>query len=260
MKPPRLFVDQPLARGCDATLGASQAHYLRTVLRLGDGAAALAFNGRDGEWLCRVAIGRRDARLIVGGQTREQSAEPGPVLLFAPIKRPRMEWLVEKAVEIGAARLVPVLTERTVVRPESTARLRARVVEAAEQCGRLTVPALVEPLDLMRALDAGGGLGAIAFADEAGDAMPLGRLLVRSPPDALLIGPEGGFTAAERKALRARADIQPVGLGPRILRAETAALYALACWAEAAATGSRPIATMPGQAAGFLGTSEAGKP
>lgn len=234
MSPPRLFVDQPLAAGTEVRLDRAQAHYLRTVLRLGDGATVAAFNGRDGEWSCRLSTAGREARLAVVALQRPQPVEAGPTLLFAPVKRPRLEWLVEKAVELGAARLVPVLTERTVVRPESADRLRARVVEAAEQCGRLTVPTLLPPQGLAQAVSDVEGLGQIAFADEAGDAQPLARLLALGLPDTVLVGPEGGFTPAERRWLRARPEIRAVWLGPLILRAETAALCVLACWRQAA--------------------------
>lgn len=235
MRVPRLLVGQPLGENELLQLDAASAHYLRTVLRLRPGATVLAFNGRDGEWACALELVGRTTLLRARRQERAQAAEPGPVLLFAPIKRPRLEWLVEKAVELGARRLVPVLTERTVVRLEGTDRLRARIVEAAEQCGRLTVPELATPAPLPAALGEPGAPGRVAFADEAGDAEPLVRLLARALPDALLVGPEGGFTPEERHWLRTRGDIAPVSLGPRILRAETAALCLLAIWSQAAA-------------------------
>lgn len=234
MRVPRLLVEQPLAEDELLPLDEGPAHYLRTVLRLRPGATVLAFNGRDGEWACALEVAGRGTLLRTRRRERAQEAEPGPVLLFAPIKRPRLEWLVEKAVELGVRRLLPVLTERTVVKLEAPSRLRARIVEAAEQCGRLTVPELAEPAPLEAALAEPAALGSIAFADEAGAAEPLARLLARGLPDALLVGPEGGFTPAERQALRARPGVRPVSLGPRILRAETAALCLLATWSQAA--------------------------
>jgi 16S rRNA (uracil1498-N3)-methyltransferase len=231
---PRLLVRQPLGENELLQLDAAPAHYLRTVLRLRSGATVLAFNGCDGEWACTLEVAGRTTLLQARRQERAQAEEPGPALLFAPIKRPRLEWLVEKAVELGARRLVPVLTERTVVRLEGTDRLHARIVEAAEQCGRLTVPELAEPTSLRAALGEPGALGLVAFADEAGGAEPLAELLARRLPDALLVGPEGGLAPEERRWLRARPDIRPVSLGPRILRAETAALCMVGAWSQAA--------------------------
>jgi 16S rRNA (uracil1498-N3)-methyltransferase len=237
MSPPRLFVPDPLLEGATVPLDRARAHYLRDVMRLRTGAPVHLFNGIDGEWLAILGGDRKAAVLEIGQRRRAQAVEPGPVLLFAPIKRPRLEWLLEKAVELGVARLVPVLTERTVVRPESSERLRARVIEAAEQCERLTVPALDDPADLLGAVDALPSGELLAFADEQGGGVPAIDLFREQPVTALLIGPEGGFTPAERKALLARARIRAVSLGPRILRAETAALHALACWGAVAASG-----------------------
>ena len=238
MRVPRLLVEQPLAEDGVLRLDEGPTRYLRTVLRLRPGATVHAFNGRDGEWACTLEMAGRASLLRPLRRVRGQTPEPGPALLFAPIKRPRLEWLVEKAVELGAARLVPVLASRAVVRLDAPARLRARIVEAAEQCGRLTVPELTEPAPLRAALGEPGALGLVAFADEAGDAPPLAALLANGLPDTLLVGPEGGFTPDERHWLRARPDVRAVSLGPRILRAETAALCLLATWSQAAARGS----------------------
>ncbi|MFO1069323.1 MAG: 16S rRNA (uracil(1498)-N(3))-methyltransferase [Geminicoccaceae bacterium] len=232
---PRLFVDAPLAAGTPVRLERQQAHYLVNVMRVAAGGPVALFNGRDGEWLARLGGGRAP-ELLPETLLRPQAEEPGPILLFAPIKRPRLEWLVEKAVELGVARLVPVLTERTVVRPESAERLRAKAIEAAEQCGRLGVPALDEPGTLLAAVDAIGRDTRVAFADEAGDAPSLLELLERDAGvGALLVGPEGGFAPAERRALRGHPAVRPVSLGPTVLRAETAALYASTVWAAVAA-------------------------
>lgn len=229
MSTPRLFVERPLAAGQSLPLEAAQAHYLKTVLRLRPGGEVRVFNGVDGEWSARLA-GARQPLLEVAERQRGQTAEPGPTLLVAPIRKPRLEWLLEKAVELGVARIVPVITERSVVRPEASHRLRARAIEAAEQCGRLTVPDLTEPLPLAAAVTQAGAQGPLAFADEAGGGAPLLAALEAGPIDAFLIGPEGGFAPAERRALLARESVIPVSLGPTILRAETAAIYAVACW------------------------------
>lgn len=229
MSPPRLFVEQTLAARMPVRLEAPQAHYLRHVLRLRQGAPVLVFNGADGEWLGHLAEGR-EPTLVADSQTRPQREEAGPLLLVAPIKRPRLEWLVEKAVELGVARIAPVLTERSVVRPESSQRLRRQAVEAAEQCGRLSVPAVEEPGRLLRTVETAAAGAGVAFADEAGGGVPLLAALETGGIGGLLVGPEGGFAPAERAALLAVSGVVPVSLGPLVLRAETAAIYAMACW------------------------------
>jgi 16S rRNA (uracil1498-N3)-methyltransferase len=230
MSPPRLFVPVDLQAGDSITLERQQAHYLKDVMRVRVGQPVLLFNGRDGEWQSDLVSDRREVVLAVGQQSRSQMPEPGPALLFAPIKRPRLEWLIEKAVELGANRLIPVLTERTVVRPETSDRLRARVIEAAEQCGRLTLPVLDEPVRLLTAIDARDDDELVAFADESGGGRAIGELLRNEPVSGLLVGPEGGFAPGERQSLLARQQVRSVSLGPRILRAETAAVFALSCW------------------------------
>lgn len=229
MSPPRLFVEQPLAARMHVRLEAPQAHYLRHVLRLRQGAPVLAFNGADGEWLGHLAEGR-EPTLVADSQMRPQREETGPLLLVAPIKRPRLEWLVEKAVELGAARIAPVLTERSVVRPESSQRLRRQAIEAAEQCGRLSVPEVEEPGRLLRTVETVAAGAGVAFADETGGGVPLLAALENGGIGGLLVGPEGGFAPAERAALLAIAGVVPVSLGALVLRAETAAIYAMACW------------------------------
>lgn len=228
MSPPRLFVEQPLTARMHVRLEAPQAHYLRHVLRLRQGAPVLVFNGVDGEWLGHLADGR-EAMLVADSQVRPQREEAGPLLLVAPIKRPRLEWLVEKAVELGVARLAPVLTERSVVRPESSQRLRRQAIEAAEQCGRLTVPEVEEPGRLLSTVETAAAAAGVAFADEAGGGVPLLAALENGGIGGLLVGPEGGFAPAERAALLAIPGVVPVSLGPLVLRAETAAIYAMAC-------------------------------
>ncbi|HYE27900.1 MAG TPA: 16S rRNA (uracil(1498)-N(3))-methyltransferase [Allosphingosinicella sp.] len=228
---PRLFVDQPLAQGTVLALDGAPAHYLANVLRMGPGARVKLFDDRSGEWLAEVVeAGRRRVTLAVGEQLRERETVPDLWLLFAPIKRGRIDWLVEKATELGVARLLPVLTARTVVDRLNLERLRAHIVEAAEQCERTALAELGEPQRLDAILAGWPAERLLFFADEAG-----GEPLRPGPgPAAILIGPEGGFTEGERAAVRALPQARPVGLGPRILRADTAALAAVALWMASA--------------------------
>ena len=243
---PRLFAPERLEAGGEVRLDAARAHYLGHVLRLRPGARLRLFNPDDGEWEAELgASGKRGATAALGARVREPAAEPGPVLHFAPIRRNRLDWMVEKAVELGVARLVPLLTERTVVRLENPARLRAVAVEAAEQCGRLSVPDLADPVPLGAWLAARPADGPpLLLADEAGGGEPLGAALAdaarqgEGPPE-LMIGPEGGWGPRERALLLARPRVRPVGLGPLILRAETAALAMLAAWRTVAGVGDR---------------------
>ena len=227
----RLFVEADLAEGAAVTLGGEQANYLRNVLRLGPGDAVLVFNGRDGEWRAELAqSGKREAKLMVGSRTRPQEGGPDITYLFAPLKRSRLDYMVQKATEMGVARLSPVLTRRTVAERVNSERMRANAVEAAEQCGILRVPAVDEPIKLERAVAAWDASRALIFCDEGSeDADPLavlGRL--RPGPLALLVGPEGGFDEGERELLSAQPFVTRISLGPRILRADTAAVAALA--------------------------------
>lgn len=233
---PRLHVEAPLAAGTRVPLTAPQQHYLRDVLRLDPGDPVLVFNGRDGEWRAAVAEeGRRAIALDVAAPTRPQPPPGDLHYLFAPLKRARLDYLVQKAVEMGASRLVPVMTRHTQAERVNTGRLRANVVEAAEQCGILALPEVDEPQPLARALDALGAGRCLVFCDEdAPVADPLAALAaVRPvggavPPLAVLIGPEGGFSEEEREALSRRDGVVRLALGPRILRADTAAVAALA--------------------------------
>ncbi len=228
---PRLYVDQPLAAGVLLTLDGPPANYLANVLRLGPGDRVKLFDDRTGEWLAEIAeAGRKRVVLAVAERLREREAVPDLWLLFAPIKRGRIDWLVEKATELGVARLVPVITRRTVVDRLNLERLRAHIVEAAEQCERTALTALDEPRKLEALLADWPGERRLFFADEAGG----GPLDPAPGPAAILVGPEGGFTDAERAAIRALPQARPVGLGPRILRADTAALAAVALWMAAA--------------------------
>jgi len=227
---PRLFVDEPLATGARVTV---DAHYLGAVLRLGLGDKVKVFDDRTGEWLAEIAeAGRKRIVLAVGERLRERETVPDLWLLFAPIKRGRIDWLVEKATELGADRLVPVITQRTVVDRLNLDRLRAHAIEAAEQCGRTALPRLAELVKLAKLLGDWPAERTLYFADEGGGA-PLPQAATPGPA-AILIGPEGGFTDEERAAIRALPEARAISLGPRILRADTAALAAAALWMAAA--------------------------
>lgn len=228
---PRLFVQDTLAEGMALTLEGAPANYLGNVLRLGAGARVKLFDDRTGEWLAEIVeTGRKRVALAVGAQLRGREAVPDLWLLFAPIKRGRIDWLVEKATELGVARLVPVLTRRTIVDRLNLDRLRAHIVEAAEQCERTALTELAEPQRLGALLSEWPAGRILYFADEAG-----GEPMNAGPgPAAILIGPEGGFSDDERAAIRALPQARPVCLGPRILRADTAALAAIALWMTSA--------------------------
>ncbi|MGZ8284097.1 MAG: 16S rRNA (uracil(1498)-N(3))-methyltransferase [Allosphingosinicella sp.] len=228
---PRLFVDRTLAQGAVLALEGAPANYLLNVLRLGPGAEVKLFDDRTGEWLAEIAeAGKKRATLAVMRHLREREPVPDLWLLFAPIKRGRIDWLVEKATELGVARLVPVVTRRTVVERLNLDRLRTHIVEAAEQCERTALAELAEPQKLGALLAEWPAERILYFADETG-----GEPLTGEPgPAAILIGPEGGFTDEERAAVRVLPQARPIGLGPRILRADTAALAAVALWMSVA--------------------------
>ncbi|HET9638739.1 MAG TPA: 16S rRNA (uracil(1498)-N(3))-methyltransferase [Allosphingosinicella sp.] len=224
---PRLFVAQTLTDGAALTLEGPPANYLGNVLRLGPGAQVKLFDDRTGEWLAEIAeAGKKRVTLVITRHLREREPVPDLWLLFAPIKRGRIDWLVEKATELGVARLVPVITRRTVVDRLNLDRLRAHIVEAAEQCERTALTELAEPKKLGALLAAWPEERSLLFADESGG----GPMVAEPGPAAILIGPEGGFTDEERAAIRALPQARPIGLGPRILRADTAALAAVALW------------------------------
>jgi 16S rRNA (uracil1498-N3)-methyltransferase len=228
---PRLYVPQPLTAGVRVALDAAQAHRLRHVLRLGAGAAVSAFNERDGEWLCRLAEeGRRGAVLLPEQQLTPAGVEPDLWFLFAPIKRARLDWLIEKATELGAAALVPVWTERTQPERLNRDRLAAIAIAAAEQSERLSVPDVQIPERLDKLLAGWPAQRRLFVCDETGGGAPIAIALAdfRDGPAALLVGPEGGFTETELDALGKLPIVTRVGLGPRVLRAETAAIAALA--------------------------------
>ena len=237
----RLYVATDLDEDALIPLTASQAHYLRTVLRLGPGAALTLFNGRDGEWAAQLAsVGKADGTARALHQRRPQLASISLWLCFAPIKRPGIDIIAEKATELGVSVLQPVITRHTSVGRVNLERLTANAIEAAEQCERLDVPDIRPPIGLDAMLADWPGHRPLLVAAERGDVQPLTTVATRlgGGPAALLIGPEGGFAASELDDLAKLAFAHPVGLGPRILRAETAALAALACWQSLAGDGT----------------------
>ncbi|MES2292237.1 MAG: 16S rRNA (uracil(1498)-N(3))-methyltransferase [Pseudomonadota bacterium] len=229
----RLFVTASLEPGATVALDEGQAHYLLHVLRAKTGDRVLVFNGRDGEWQAQIAAaGKRGASLEMRTQTLPQAGCPDLWLVFAPVKKTPSDYLTQKATELGVAKLQPVFTRRTIVTRINDERLLANAVEAAEQSGRLTVPDIGEAIGLDKLLAAWPRERAIFFCDEGGDAVSLADAARKMDigPVAILTGPEGGFDPAERESLRALPFVTPVSLGPRILRADTAALAALAIW------------------------------
>lgn len=226
---PRIFVRTPLADGVRVELDPGQVNYLGNVMRLGEGAELLLFDGTSGEWLARIAeAGKKRMALTVERRSREPEAIPDVWLAFAPVKRNQTDWLVEKATELGVAKLLPVMTQRTIAERVKLERLEAIAIEAAEQCGRTRLPATEEPVQLKKLLEARDAGRTLYFADEGGGEAAASAF--KAGPALILTGPEGGFTDEERSAIRAANNAVPVSLGPRILRAETAALAALAAY------------------------------
>ena len=234
---PRLFVEASLAPGETVALERNQSNYLGNVLRLAAGDAILAFNGRDGEWRAEIGGRKRPDSLTITAQTRPQDRLPDVAYVFAPLKHARLDYMVQKAVEMGASSLQPVLTRFTQVSRINGERMRANVIEAAEQCGILSLAAVAEPLTLERYLGQRDGLRLLVFCDEAAEvADPLQALRgaqaasggqVASGID-ILIGPEGGFAEEERAVLLRQPRTLRLSLGPRVLRADTAGVAALA--------------------------------
>jgi 16S rRNA (uracil1498-N3)-methyltransferase len=225
---PRLYHDGPLAAGAAALLNREQVHYAGNVLRLKPGDPLRLFNGRDGEWLCFLGTASKKAVTAQCERRLAEAAMPPDIdLLFAPLKHARLDYLVQKATELGVRRLRPVITRRTIVERVNLERMRANAVEAAEQCNLLAVPEVLEPQKLDAVLAAWPPERALIFCDEAASAGPLAALRGRELPLAVLIGPEGGFEASERTAILSLPQATPISLGPRILRADTAATAAL---------------------------------
>jgi 16S rRNA (uracil1498-N3)-methyltransferase len=227
----RLFVSADLRAGAKVQAGAAQSHYLANVLRMAEGAELLIFNGRDGEWLARVAAKSRKAvELVAVEQTRAQPPHPDLVYCFAPLKQGRLDYLVQKAVEMGAGVLQPVVTQHTQVARLGMDRIEANAIEAAEQCGILAIPKVREAVKLDRLLASWEADRRLIFCDEdssTNNPLPaLGSITERKL--GLLVGPEGGFSDDERRQLRALPFVSAIPLGPRILRADTAAVAALA--------------------------------
>lgn len=232
----RLYVDAPISAGAEIALGREQTHYLRNVMRVTAGDSVLVFNGRDGEWRATVdGLDKKGGALTVGAQTRPHRAAPDLWLLFAPIKRGRIDYLAQKASELGVSALWPVMTAYTNVSRVNTDRLRANAVEAAEQCARLDVPDVFAPAPLRRVLGDWPADRRLLLCDESRTGVSLLETLQAFAGDApgpwaVLVGPEGGFAPDELDMLHGRPQVVPVGLGDRLLRADTAAVAALACW------------------------------
>jgi 16S rRNA (uracil1498-N3)-methyltransferase len=229
---PRLFVDAALAPGESVPLERNQSNYLGNVLRLSAGATILVFNGRDGEWQASIAGRKRPDSLTIMAQTRPQDRLPDLVYVFAPLKHARLDYMVQKAVEMGAASLQPVLTRFTQVARVNGERMRANVIEAAEQCGILSIATVAEPITLDRYVGQREPQRLLVFCDEAADVANPWQALQGEPTGAdgvdILIGPEGGFAEEERETLLRQPRILRLSLGPRVLRADTAAVAALA--------------------------------
>ena len=227
----RLFTEAALSTGASIELAAEQAHYLRSVLRLKEGATITLFNGRGGEFAASIAaLSRGRCMVALGEQTREQGPEADLWLIFAPIKRARIDYLVEKATELGVSALFPVMTRYTTVERVNLERLRANAIEAAEQSERLSVPLIHAPQPLDALLARWATPRRLMLCDETATAPPVAAALKAQKPGpwAVLVGPEGGFHESELDALRKLPFVCPVSLGPRILRADTAALAGLA--------------------------------
>jgi 16S rRNA (uracil1498-N3)-methyltransferase len=229
---PRLFVDAALAPGASVALERSQSNYLGNVLRLAEGGTILVFNGRDGEWQASIRGRKRPDSLDIVARTRPQDRLPDLVYVFAPLKHARLDYMVQKAVEMGASSLQPVLTRFTQVSRVNEERMRANVIEAAEQCGILSIATVAEPVPLDRYLNQRQPQRLLVFCDEAADATNALQALQGGPTAAqgvdILIGPEGGFAEEERALLLRQPRILRLSLGPRVLRADTAAVAALA--------------------------------
>lgn len=228
-KLPRLYVDAPIEKGRVVPLSVDQAHYFKTVLRRQDGDQVRIFNGRDGEFLCTLQeMTKKGGLACAERQTREQPRDSSAVhLFFAPIKKSRMDWLIEKAIELGATDLHPVITQNTEVRELNNKRLMQQMHEAAEQCERLDLPVLHDSIKLNTLTTHAPKDTALLAALERGETKPIAEMIKAGTPVAILIGPEGGFTAQESEWIQEKSGWSPVSLGPRILRSETAVCVSL---------------------------------
>jgi 16S rRNA (uracil1498-N3)-methyltransferase len=245
---PRLFVDAPLKAGQTVALERNQSNYLGNALRLAAGENILVFNGRDGEWQAQIAGRKRPDALVIVTQTRPQDSLPDIAYVFAPLKHARLDYMVQKAVEMGASALQPVLTRHTQVSRVNSERMRANVIEAAEQCGILSLAAVAEPVPLDRYLGQRQPSRLLVFCDEAAEiANPVQALQRAAAADGIdiLIGPEGGFAEEERALLLRQPKTLRLSLGPRILRADTAGVAALALVQAALGDWARPESPVP---------------
>ena len=228
---PRLFVEEPLAEAARVTLEGNQAHYLARVMRIGEGDAVILCDNATGEWASKVVeAGKRSVVLETVEQLRPREDVPDLWLCPALLKKDRFDMVLEKATELGAARIQPVITRRCVADKLNTERARTITTEAAEQCARTALPDIAEPLKLEALLRDWPADRTLFFADEEGGDAAADAFVYSDGPAAILIGPEGGFDDAEREAIRAHPQASPISLGPRILRGETAAIAALSVW------------------------------
>ena len=227
----RLYVPQTLSTDVSIDLPQNQAHFLGTVMRKNMGDPLRVFNGTDGEWLAEIKfVSKRTAVVVISKQLRSPYSPPDMWLLFAPVKKARSNFIVEKATELGVSRLQPIITART-TSTVKTDKMTAQVIEAAEQTERLDLPKICQPVKLEHILPDWDEGRTLIFADEAGGALPAAQVLAdMKAPCAVLIGPEGGFVPEEREMLLAKPYVVPITLGPRILRSDTAALSVLTLW------------------------------
>ncbi len=229
----RLFTEHPLSSTQTIDLAADQAHYINNVMRMAAGDPVRLFNGQDGEWAARIVEGKKKrCTLEVLDQKRAQEETPDLWLVFAPIKKQRLDFIIEKATELGVSSLQPVITRRTIVSKIRNDRLHAQAIEASEQCERLNIPDVHDALSLAQLIKDWPSERRLFVLDEHGGALPIHEALQthKEGPHAFLTGPEGGFEATELDLLRKLPFVTPISLGPRILRADTAALAAISCW------------------------------
>lgn len=228
----RLYVPECLRVGNTIGLPHTQAHYLYKVMRLKQGAQVRVFNENDGEWLAELGeLDKRNGQITIIEQLRPPTSVPDIWILFAPVKKSRNDFVVEKATELGASLIRPVLTNRTTMPHIKTDRMRLQAIEAAEQTERMDIPEISDPVKLFELIENWDRKRTLIFADEAGDARPaIDAFKTLKAPCAILIGPEGGFDSSERELLRAQSFVIPISLGPRILRADTAVAATLAVW------------------------------